>query len=106
MPINRLKRKITKEVLWLYILRLLKDKLYTANELRTNINRKFKFESTTVTSYVVLFKLENDGYVKSEWIKLKSRSPKKYYKITSKGKELFMQGKFFLRDIYDKLFKK
>jgi len=62
-PMERLKEKITKEVLWMYILRLLKDRPMYAYELKNKIRESFGFEPATVSSYVVLYKLEHDGYV-------------------------------------------
>ena len=49
-PIERLRNKITKEVLWLYILRLLEERPMYAYELKERIKEAFDFEPATVSS--------------------------------------------------------
>ena len=105
MPINRLKNKITKEVMWLYILKLLKIKPRYAYELKKEIQKTFGFNSATITSYVVLYKLELEGYVSSSMDKKNKGGPlRKYYRITKKGERLFAQGKKLLEQTAKKLF--
>mgnify|MGYP001281658848 CR=1 FL=1 len=106
MPINRLRNKITKEVMWLYILKLLKVKPRYAYELKKEIQKTFGFNSATITSYVILYKLELEGYVSSKMDKTNKGGPKrKYYHITKKGEKLFSNGKFLLQETVKKLFR-
>lgn len=103
-PMERLKVKITKEVLWLYILRLLKEKPRYAYELKQKIKDTFGFEPATVSSYVVLYKLEKEGYVTAEWQESEAGKPlRKYYKLTPKGEKLLEEGIAFLESILSKL---
>ena len=103
-PMERLKNKITKEVLWLYILRLLKERPMYAYELKERIREAFNFEPATVSSYVVLYKLEKDGYVTAEWQESETGKPsRKYYKLTPEGEKLFEEGIAFLEDMLSKL---
>ncbi|WP_297500436.1 PadR family transcriptional regulator [Thermococcus sp.] len=103
-PIERLKNKITKEVLWIYILRLLKERPMYAYELKSKIRESFKFEPATVSSYVVLYKLEKEGYVTAEWQESETGKPaRKYYRLTPKGKELLREGLAFLEETVKKL---
>jgi PadR family transcriptional regulator PadR len=103
-PIERLKNKITKEVLWIYILRLLEDRPMYAYELKKRIREAFDFEPATVSSYVVLYKLEKDGYVTAEWQESEAGKPaRKYYKLTPKGEELLREGLAFLEETVKKL---
>jgi len=103
-PIERLRRKITKEVLWLYILRLLKERPMYAYELKQNIKETFGFEPATVSSYVVLYKLEKEGYVTAEWQEQGMGKPsRKYYKLTDDGEKLLEEGIEFMEDILRKL---
>jgi len=103
-PMERLRNKITKEVLWLYILRLLKERPMYAYELKERIKDAFNFEPATVSSYVVLYKLEKDGYVTAEWQDSKTGKPsRKYYHLTPKGEELLKEGIIFLEDMLAKL---
>ncbi len=69
-----------------------------AYELRDAIKNAFGFEPARVTSYVVLYRLEKDGYVGSKWVK-----KKKYYNLTEKGAELYKQGISHLEEMLDKL---
>ncbi len=103
-PIERLRRKITKEVLWLYILRLLRERPMYAYELKQKIKETFGFEPATVSSYVVLYKLEKDGYVTAEWQEQEMGKPsRKYYKLTDDGERLLEEGIKFMEDILEKL---
>ncbi|WP_456368959.1 PadR family transcriptional regulator [Thermococcus sp.] len=103
-PLERLRNKVTKEVLWLYILRLLRERPMYAYELKEKIKEAFNFEPATVSSYVVLYKLEKDGYVSAEWQETTSGKPaRKYYKLTPKGEELLNNGIEFLEEMLKKL---
>ena len=44
MPLARLKRKLTKEILWIYLLNLLKEREMYAYEIRKELERKFGFK--------------------------------------------------------------
>lgn len=98
MPLNRLKKKTTKEILWVYILRLLTDREIYAYELKDELKKRFSIEPARVTSYVVLYRLESEGYVESRWDK-----NKKYYRITTKGQRLLENGIKHLNEITQKL---
>ena len=103
-PMDRLKNKITKEVLWVYILRLLKERPMYAYELKQRIKEAFDFEPATVSSYVVLYKLEKDGYVTAEWQESGTGKPsRKYYKLTPEGEQLLEAGLSFLEETLKKL---
>lgn len=98
-PSNRLLDSITRDNLWFYILSLLVKKKMYPYEIRREVNKEFGFNSGFVTAYVVLYKLEKDGYVKSGE-KMKMGGPeRKYYKITSKGKEELKKGKILIRKL-------
>jgi len=83
LPIEHLKKSNTKENLWLYILSLLgyKSEIY-AWKLPLLVQENFGFKPGKITPYRVLYRLENDGLVKSE---LKEK--RRIYKITKKGEE-------------------
>ncbi|WP_297070170.1 PadR family transcriptional regulator [Thermococcus sp.] len=103
-PMERLRNKITKEVLWVYILRLLKERPMYAYELKQHIREAFNFEPATVSSYVVLYKLEKDGYVTAEWQESGTGKPsRKYYKLTPEGERLLEGGLNFLEETLRKL---
>ncbi|MFQ5815035.1 MAG: PadR family transcriptional regulator [Candidatus Hydrothermarchaeaceae archaeon] len=98
MPLGRLHSRTTKEILWIYILRLLMDKERYAYELRDTLKNNFGFEPARVTSYVVLYRLEKDGYVGSKWV-----DNKKYYHLTKRGEKLYKQGIAYLEEMLNKL---
>lgn len=103
-PMERLKDKLTKEVLWIYILTLLKKRPMYAYELKEKIRERFGFEPATVSSYVVLYKLEKDGYVTAEWQENETGKPsRKYYRLTEDGRKLLDEGLKFLRNTIEKL---
>lgn len=88
---KRLEKLNTKDCLWIYILRVLKDKAVHAYLLRREINERFGFRPGTVTAYRVLYYLKNRGFVTK-----KAEGRKRVYKITDKGrKELDKAVKFY-----------
>ncbi len=102
MPLRRLKDKTTTECLWLYLLSLMKDEPIYAYEIREKIKEKFSFSIGEVTAYMVLYKLERDGYVKTEWLTKENRQ-RKYYTITAKGKKLLSEGVEYLDNLATRL---
>ena len=97
-PLERLKRKIEKENLWLFILSSLKEGKNCGKELKEMIEKRFNFITGRVTAYKVLYLLEKGGYVKS------SKSGKRvYYTLTSKGKSELERGKKYINAIGKKL---
>lgn len=105
VPLDRLKSKMTKEVMWLYILRLLLERPMYAYEIKKQIKKRFHWEAATVTSYVVFYSLKKDGYVTTEWVESKEGRPnRKYYAITDKGRALFEEGRTFMEEMMENLF--
>jgi len=90
-PVERLKEKVLKENLWLFLFKVLENKDEYAYNLRKKIKERFGFLAGKVTSYKVLYLLEKDGYVKSY---VKER--RKYYRLTEKGLEQIRKAKEFL----------
>jgi DNA-binding PadR family transcriptional regulator len=90
MPMKKLERNNTKECLWPYILRILKDGSTHAYALRGEIERRFGFRPGRVTAYRVLYSLKNQGYVER-----KKEGMKRVYSITPKGKGLLTKAKDF-----------
>jgi len=98
LPSERLKKLNTKENLWIYLLSLLKEREIYGWEIRSLIEKKFNFRPGLITPYRVLYRLEGDGFVKSE---LKER--RRIYKITKKGEEELKKAKNFYREILNKI---
>jgi len=93
-PVERLREKVLKENLWIFLFKLLEDEDRYAYELRKAVNKEFGFWAGEVTGYRVLYLLERDGYVESY-----VRGRKRYYKLTGKGAEQLGKAKDFLETI-------
>lgn len=97
MSVKRLISKLTKENLWLYILtELLKKPMY-AYEIAKVLKEKYEIPVATVTTYIVLYKMEREGLIRK-----KNNSGiigRKYYVITEKGSSALDDGKKFLNKV-------
>jgi DNA-binding PadR family transcriptional regulator len=102
---KRLKKKISIDNLWIYILRLLLEKEMYGYELKESIKDRFGFEPATVTSYTILYKLEKDALVTS-YVKdnPEGRPDRKYYTITEEGKTAMKEAKGLFEEIFGKVF--
>jgi len=98
LPFLRLKKSNTIDNLWIYILSLIRKKPMHAYQIQKDIEKKFDFQPGKITPYRVLYRLENDGFVKS---KLEDR--KRVYQVTKKGEEEFKKAKKFYQKILDEL---
>ena len=94
--IVRLKRKLGVELLWIYLLSMLKGKPSHAYVLRKQIEKKFGFLPGNVSVYVVLYKLQDRGFVRA-----KKDGNRSVYSITVKGKELLKEAKKELQNTLD-----
>lgn len=90
---NRLVNKLTKEMLWMYILRLLQERPHYGYEIKQLIQDRFGFSPATVSGYAILYRLIKDGLIIEQRT---SDSPRKYYAITSKGDNAMSEAKQFL----------
>jgi DNA-binding PadR family transcriptional regulator len=97
--ILRLEKKLTVDVLWLYVLFILKKKQTHAYVLRKKIEKEFGFLPGNVTAYVVLYNLEKRGFVLS-----KKQGNRKVYFITPEGKSLLSEAKRVLKEKQKQLF--
>ena len=95
---QRLRRVLTKGNLWLYALSKLRRGRVYAYGLRKNIKDDFGWSHGLITSYVVLYKLENEGLISSEF-----EGRRKYYKITRKGEEELRKAKRYLQQLSRRL---
>lgn len=98
LPFERLQRSNTKENLWIYILFLLKEREIYGWEIPKLIEKKFNFKPGKITPYCVLYRLERDGFAKSE---IKER--RRIYKISEKGKKELEKAKNFYKNILNQL---
>lgn len=102
---KRLRKMLTKENLWLYILRLLQERPRYGYEIKSEIRKRFGFSPAIVTGYVILYKMKRDGLVEVSREKNETRRPdRKYYRITQQGHESMRMAKNFLLDLMKKVF--
>jgi DNA-binding PadR family transcriptional regulator len=94
LPYDRLYKSNTIENLWFYILSLAKKGPIYAYKVRKDIEKQFGFKPGMVSSYRVLYKLELEGFVKSELIQRK-----RIYKITEKGIDEVKKAKIFFKKL-------
>jgi PadR family transcriptional regulator PadR len=101
-PVQRLVTNTTTNCLWPYILSLMRNEPVYAYQIQDMIKASFGFEVGQVTSYMVLYKLETDGYVQTEWRNVENRQ-RKYYKITDAGSKALDEAVQYFRDTAAKL---
>lgn len=97
-PLARLMRKTGIENLWLYVLAELSRGDSYPYELIKSVERDFGLNPGKVLPYMVLSKLEEEGFVESY-----NRERRKYYRITEQGKQLLREGVNYIRELADKL---
>ncbi|MHA1936151.1 MAG: PadR family transcriptional regulator [Candidatus Thorarchaeota archaeon] len=90
---NRLVSKMTKEMLWIYILRLLQERPHYGYEIKKLVTERFKFSPATVSGYAIIYRLMKDGLIEEQ---RSSDSPRKYYRITENGREAMKDAKEFI----------
>ncbi|MCK4319587.1 helix-turn-helix transcriptional regulator [Candidatus Micrarchaeota archaeon] len=98
-PIRRLKRHLTIENLWLYLLSLIKErgKIYAYN-LPEEIEQEFFFRPSRVMIYIVLNRLEDEKLISSEM-----EEKRKYYKMTKKGRKTLEDAKEYFSLLAERL---
>jgi DNA-binding PadR family transcriptional regulator len=98
-PVKRLRKLLTSGNLWLYILSLIDaNKNLYAYGLDSQIEKGFGFKPDKIMIYVVLYRLENEGLISSEF-----QERRKYYTLTGKGKEALAVAREYFRTLSTKL---
>ncbi|MFA6035487.1 MAG: helix-turn-helix transcriptional regulator [Candidatus Micrarchaeia archaeon] len=92
--LRRLKTSLTTGNLWLHILSLLRRKKLYAYALGEEMNRHFGFSQGFLMNYLILYKLEAEGLIASEF-----EGRRKYYSITPKGRKELEEAKKYLRTL-------
>lgn len=97
-PLRRLRRHLTIENLWLYILSLVRKEECYAYTLPEQIEKEYGFKPSRVMVYIVLHMLEGEGLIKSE-----QKERRKYYTLTEKGEETLKEAKRELKALSGRL---
>ncbi len=104
---QRLVKNLTIDLLWIWVLKLLREKPKYAYQLKQEIQERFNFSPATVTNYTILYLLEREGLVeKTETRNSDERIDRKYYVITKFGEEVMDDAELYLKQTYEKLFSK
>ena len=90
MAYKRLARKLTVENIWIYVLRTLLERPLYAYEIRNILKSRFGFNVATITTYMVLYKMEQEGLIKKSAKRESTR--RQYYEITPLGLKTLKDG--------------
>jgi len=91
--LKRLKDKLTKENLWLYIVRELAEKPMYAYKVKVVLREKYNINVATVTVYTVLYRMEREGLI------TKVRGDDTTYRATEKGLEQLSRALALMKEI-------
>jgi DNA-binding PadR family transcriptional regulator len=95
----RLRRKLTVENLWLYIIKILKDnKPLRAYDIKVSLRDVFDINAPAVTVYSVLYRMKRDGL-----LEIRREGEVVVYTPTERGLEAFKQGIVFIEEVLAKL---
>lgn len=92
-PLDRLKKSLILNNLWLYAIKLISEKPMFSRELYEQIRSRYRINTRVITVYSILYRLEREGYI------TRSGNYRKYYEVTNKGKEELKSGLKLLDDI-------
>lgn len=87
--LERLRRKLTVENLWLYIVNVLLEGPTYPYDVRRRIRDKFGFTPSTITVYTVIYRMEREGLLE----KGKDGS----YRVTGAGLEAYREALEYMR---------
>ena len=104
-PSERLRKSITKDNLWIYILTLLKKEELYPYQIQDKIKKEFGFYPGNVTPYIVLKMLEKGDYVAVVRSEKLHGPERKYYKITEKGRNEIKKGAAIYKETADFMMK-
>lgn len=92
--LDKLKKSTTTDNVWLYVLAVLQKEEIHAYALHKEIEKKFNWAPELITSYVVLYRIEKEGLIKSE-----KKGRIKVYSITPKGNKALKEAKIYLKKL-------
>lgn len=91
--LKRLKDKLTKENLWLYIVKELAEEPMYAYKVKVMLREKYNINVATVTVYTVLYRMEREGLI------TKVRGDETTYRATERGLEQLNKALAFMKGI-------
>jgi len=98
-PMARLENSLTHGNIWLSVLSIIRRKRRAyAYVLDQEIEREFGFRPNRVMVYVVLYKLEGEGLIRSSF-----EGRRKYYTLTASGRDALGKGRDYLAALAKRL---
>jgi DNA-binding PadR family transcriptional regulator len=93
--LERLKRKLTVENLWLYVIRVLADAQapLKAYDIRKQVKARFNINPPAITVYTVVYRMAREGLIARV-----VEGSETFYKVTEKGLESFNMGLRFIEE--------
>ncbi len=92
--VDRLKRKVTVENLWIYIIRILAEEPLHAYGVKARLRDRYGIKVATVTVYAVLYKMVREGLLRVE-----KRGETKIYVPTELGLEALSEARRILEGV-------
>lgn len=98
--LERLRKKLTIENLWVYIIKIMMDeaKPLKAYDLKVKLRERFEINPPAVTVYTVIYRMNREGLLVKRVVKEET-----FYEPTNKGIEAFKQGVLFIEETLAKL---
>jgi len=97
-PLKRLEYSLTHGNIWLAALSLMRRRKVYAYALPGGIAKEFGYSPSKLTTYFVLYKLEDEKLISSKF-----EGRRKYYELTPKGSRALSGGKKLLSSMAKKL---
>ena len=91
--LKRLKDKLTKENLWLYIVKELAEEPMYAYKVKVVLREKYNINVATVTVYTVLYRMEREGLI------TKVEGDNTMYRVTERGLEQLNKAIEFMKGV-------
>ncbi len=97
--LDRLRRKITVENLWIYIVKILLDEPgLKAYDVKKRLRDKYGIKPATVTVYTALYKMTRERLIEAY-----SDDGDKRYRVTEKGAAALEEARKILREALEKI---
>ncbi len=98
--LDRLRRKLTVENLWIYIIKAIIDEGHPmrAYSIKKKIAEKYGVRPSTITVYTVIYRMAGEGLLART-----SGDGDVLYTVTEKGLRTYYEGIEFIREILERL---
>ncbi len=91
--LDRLRKKLENEVLWLYIAHILKGRALSIVDIRKELKEKFGIKVNTFNLYSIIYRMEKEMLVE----RVKGEEPNKYT-LTEYGDIIYRKALLYLEE--------